>query len=339
MPALEEQGNQVLQYSPSEGDPELREVLAAHLSVRGIPALPDEILLTNGSQHGLDLVAKALLDPGDAVLVEDPTYLGALQAFRPYRPRLVPVPSDDEGVLPEALASALATEHPKLVYLMPTFQNPRGTSMGLGRRAAVAEVCRAADVALVEDDPYGELRYRREPLPGLRHYWDQAIYLGTFSKTLAPSLRLGWVAAPPTLMPALTLGLQSTCLNVGALTQRVAAMMLRGREYPGHLQRLRTAYGERMLCMLEQLRTHFPCGTTWSEPDGGLFIWVGLPDRLRSLDLLPAALDQGVAFVPGEPFFASGGGESNLRLNFSNSTPEQIVEGMARLDRTWRSLR
>lgn len=336
--ALEQQGPQMLQYSQSEGDPYLRQVLSRHLASRSIPAGPDDILLINGSQHGLDLVAKALLDPGDVVLVEDPTYLGALQAFRPYQPNILAVESDGEGMLPEPLAAAIAAHSPKLVYVMPTFQNPRGTSMGLERRAAIARVCQAANVPLLEDDPYGELRYRGTDLPGLRHWWDQALYLGTFSKTLAPGLRLGWIIAPPALMPALKLGLQATCLHVGTLIQRVAAMMLDDPKYPEHLQRLRAAYGERRDCMVEELERTFPAGTRWSDPEGGLFLYVELPDGLRATDLFRLAIDQGVAFVPGEPFYVEGGGESTLRLNFSNSSPDVIRDGMARLGRAVRSL-
>ena len=331
--ALATDGARALQYSVSEGDPDLRAALAARLTGRGTPCDADDILLTNGSQHGLDLVAKAMLNPGDVVLVEDPTYLGALQAFRSYQPRFVPVDSDGEGMLTEALAEALGREPVKLVYTLPTFQNPRGTTMTLRRRREIVDLCRAAGVALIEDDPYGELRYRGEPLPGLRQFWDEVIYLGTFSKTMAPALRLGWVVAPSALMPALKLGLQATCLNVGALTQQVATTVLGSPTFESHLHRLRGEYGERMRCMLAELPRVFPEGTTWSEPDGGLFIWVTLAGGLRSVDLVQAALDEGVAFVPGEPFYAAGGGESSLRLNFSNSTPEQIREGMRRLSR------
>jgi len=336
--ALSQQGAQMLQYSPSEGDLFLRETLTNHLESRGTPAAPDQILLTNGSQHGLDLIAKALIDPGDVVLVEDPTYLGALQAFGPYAPRIKAVSSDAEGMLPSALAEALAAHHPKLVYVMPTFQNPRGTSMSTQRRAAIAAACKAADVALVEDDPYGELRYRGDHLPGLRHHWDRAVYLGTFSKTLAPGLRLGWMVAPPELLPALKLGVQATCLHVGTLTQRVAAMMLASPNYPGHLERLRQVYGERMHCMLEQLDHHFPPGTTWTLPEGGLFLWVNLPDGIKSVELFDVAIAQGVAFVPGHPFYVGPGGDSGLRLNFSNSTTDQIRQGMAKLGQALASL-
>lgn len=337
--ALAGHSAQVLQYSPSEGDPRLRAALAELLTGRGIPATAGEILLTNGSQHGLDLVAKALLDPGDAVLVENPTYLGALQAFQPYRPRLVAVDSDEEGMRPDALAAAIAREHPKLVYVMPTFQNPRGTSIGPARRAEIAAVCRAAGVVLVEDDPYGDLRYRGTPLPGLRSHWDQAVYLGTFSKTMAPGLRLGWVVAPPELMPALKLGLQATCLNVGTLTQHVVADLLAWPGYGAHLDRLRAIYKERMDTMLAGLERHFPPGTRWTRPEGGLFIWVRLPGELRALELLEAALARKVAFVPGAPFYVGAPDESTLRLNFSNSSPERIEEGMARLGQALAELR
>lgn len=336
--ALASDGTRLLQYSTTEGDPALRESLAAHLGSRQIPADPDQILLTNGSQHGLDLVAKALLDPGDVVLVENPTYLGALTALQPYRPQVVPLPCDDSGVLPDALATALKQQHPRMLYLMPTFQNPRGISMDRERRAEVVRLCEEAGVAVVEDDPYGELRYRGEaPLP-LRALWDQVIYLGTQSKTMAPGLRLGWVVAPPALMPALKIGLQATCLNVGALVQRIVAEFLGSSRYQTHLAQLREVYGGRMLQMLGLLERHFPTGTRWSRPDGGLFVWVELPGWLRAMDLLNEAVAEGVAFVPGEPFFAAGGGECSLRLNFSNAGPGQMDEGMARLGRACKRL-
>jgi len=328
--SLTTHGASVLQYSISEGDPLLRQHLSTSLTARRIPAGVDDIILTNGSQHGLDLIAKALVEPGDVVLVEDPTYLGALQAMRPYRPNFVAVASDGEGMIPEALADAIRRENPKLVYIVPTFSNPRGTTMGVERRKKIVAACREADVALVEDEPYAELRYRGEELPGLRHFWDEVIYLGTFSKTLAPALRLGWVVAPPSLMPAIRLGLQATCLNVGALLQRAAAIML-GGGFQRHLASLRTFYAERLDCMLGEMEASLPAGTTWSRPDGGLFIWADLPEDVRTMELVQLAVDRKVAFVPGVPFFVGKGGESSMRLNFSNSTPEQIRVGMARL--------
>lgn len=329
--ALAEDGPRLLQYSPTEGDPLLRSILSRRLTERQNPAGPDDIIFCNGSQHGLDLVAKAFIDPGDAVLVEDPTYLGALQAFRPYGTRLIAVPTDEQGMVPEHLEALIEREQPKLVYVMPTFQNPRGTSMGEKRRQEIAAICKAADVCLVEDDPYGELRFRGTHLPAMRHYWDQAIYLGTFSKVMAPGLRLGWIVAPPNLMGAIKLGIQSTCLNINPLSQRVAAMMLADPVFETHMDRIRSFYGERMEVMLDCLRTGFPEGMTWTEPEGGLFIWATMPDGVRSMELVQFALERKVAFVPGEPFYVGAGGEHSMRLNFSNSTPDQIREGMQRL--------
>jgi DNA-binding transcriptional MocR family regulator len=328
--AMTESPTYVMQYAPSEGDPLLRSVLAERLTAQNNPAGPDDILLANGSQHALDLLGKALLDQGDAVLVENPTYLGALQAFRPYHPKLVPVATDDEGMVPEALAEAIQREHPKFVYVMPTFQNPRGTSMGLARRQQIVAVCKQAGVYLVEDDPYGELRYAGERLPNLRYWWDEVIYLGTSSKILAPGLRLGWIVAPPSIMNAFKLGVQATSLNISPMTQRFAALMMQRPSFNEHLARLRTFYAERMFTMLECLK-EFPEGTTYSKPDGGLFVWATLPGGIRSMDLVNAAVQRKVAFVPGEPFYAAEGGESSMRLNFSNSTPAQIRVGMKRL--------
>lgn len=328
--AMKESGRYVMQYAPTEGDSLLRTTLAQRLTADRNPAGPDDILLVNGSQHALDLLAKAFIDPGDVVLVENPTYLGALQAFRPYGPRIIPVPTDDEGMVPEHLEALLAREQPKFVYVMPTFQNPRGTTMGLERRQRLVELCKQADVPIVEDDPYGELRYRNERLPHLRSMWDQAIYLGTFSKIMAPGLRLGWIVAPPAILNAFKLGIQATALNISPMTQRIAALMMQRPTFDQHLDKLRSFYAERMHAMLDCLK-EFPAGTTWSDADGGLFIWVTLPQGIRSFDLVPKALDRKVAFVPGEPFFAAEGGESSMRLNFSNSTPDQIREGMRRL--------
>ncbi|HWI64903.1 MAG TPA: PLP-dependent aminotransferase family protein [Symbiobacteriaceae bacterium] len=328
--AMKESGQYIMQYAPSEGDPLLRKTLAERLTADRNPAGPDDILLVNGSQHALDLLAKAFIDPGDAVLVENPTYLGALQAFRPYAPNIIPVPTDEEGMVPEHLEALIAKEHPKFVYVMPTFQNPRGTTMSLRRREQLVSICKQADVPIVEDDPYGELRYRGERLPHLRSMWDQAIYLGTFSKIMSPGLRLGWVVAPPAILNAFKLGIQATSLNISPMTQRIAALMMNRPTFDQHLDRLRKFYAERMFAMLECLND-FPEGTTWSPADGGLFVWVTLPGGIRTFDLVQYALDRKVAFVPGEPFFAGEGGESSMRLNFSNSTPEQIRTGMARL--------
>ncbi|EPZ52732.1 MULTISPECIES: PLP-dependent aminotransferase family protein [Alicyclobacillus] len=328
---LSSQGSVALQYSPSEGETSLREVIATQLLKKSMQIQVDDVLITNGSQHGLDLVGKSFINPGDVVLVESPTYLGALQAFAPYQPRFVTVDTDEEGMIPEALAQALQVYHPKFIYLVPTFQNPTGRTMGLTRREQIVQLCQAAEVAIVEDDPYSDLRYDGRPVPSIRSLWNEVIYLGTLSKTVAPGMRLGWLVAPPKFMHAAKLGMQATCLNVSALTQHAAARLLSHPNHGQHIDTIRKAYGERMRCMLDSLEREFPSGTAWTRPDGGLFIWVTLPDGIRSFDLVESAYQNRVAFVPGTPFFVGNDGESNMRLNFSNSSLAQIEVGIRRL--------
>lgn len=330
---LQQHAQVALQYSPSEGEQVLRRAVADRLAQdgTGIAVTAEEVLITNGSQHGLDLIAKVLLRPGDVVLVESPTYIGALQAFAPYHPLVVPVASDAEGMTPDALADAIRVHQPAFVYLVPTFQNPTGQSMGLMRRQQIVAVCKASDVPIVEDDPYRDLRYSGTPLPALKALWDQVIYLGTVSKIIAPGLRTGWLVAPQIILQAAKLAIQSTCLNVGAITQYVVADLLQHPDTVTHIQRLRRTYGERMHCMMEALADTFPDETQVVAPEGGLFLWVTLPSAIRTDDVLHAALRQGVAFVPGQPFFVYEGGEHSMRLNFSYANPEQIQLGMQRL--------
>lgn len=336
---LSERGNLVLQYSPSEGEPQLREAVSKQLHVKGMRVHMDDVLITNGSQHGLDLIGKSFINPGDTVFVESPTYLGALQAFIPYQPRFVTIQTDEEGMIPEALAVALHEYQPKFIYLVPTFQNPTGRTMGLQRREQIVHLCQSAGVPIVEDDPYSDLRFRGAPVSSLRSLWDEVIYLGTLSKTIAPGMRLGWIVAPKSIMYALKLSMQATSLNVSALAQHVAALVLSDPKHEQHLKIIRTSYAERMHFMLNSLKSEFPHGTTWVRPDGGLFIWVTLPDGIRSLDLVEPALQNGVAFVPGSPFYVGGGGEFTMRLNFSNSSPEQIQVGMSRLGKAIQQVR
>lgn len=328
---LSEHATIVLQYSPSDGETLLREVLCARLMVKGMRVQVEDVLITNGSQHGLDLVGKLFINPGDAVFVESPTYLGALQAFAPYQPSLVTIETDEEGMRPEALLSALQIHKPKFIYLVPTFQNPTGRTMGLSRREQIVQLCQSQGVPIVEDDPYSELRFQGVPVPSLRSLWDEVIYLGTISKTVAPGMRLGWMVAPPPIMYAAKLGMQATSLNVSALTQHVAARLLSHPEQEQNIDRIRASYRERMQCLVDSLILEFPDGTMYSRPDGGMFIWVKLPNDLRSRDVLQPALQNRVAFVPGDPFFVGEGGRSEMRLNFSNSSLEQIQVGMGRL--------
>ncbi len=333
--ALQEDGGTAVQYGPTEGYAPLRAYLAARLKRRGITAAPDDILITTGSQQGLDLLGKVLLSPRATVMVEEPSYVGALQAFSAYGPRVVSAAMDDEGLRVddvEAKLEALHDKGPTTLYTIPTFQNPSGVTMSLHRRHALIDLCRAKGLPLVEDDPYGELRYAGDDLPPLRALpgGEETVYLGTFSKILAPGLRLGWVVAPRPLMKRLVLAKQGADLHTDALAQRAVLHYCTHADIDGHIERLRRVYGERRDAMLAALVRCFPPEARWTMPDGGLFIWVTLPKEIDTRLLLTAALERGVAFVPGTAFHASSGA-SSLRLNFSHPTPERIDEGLKRL--------
>jgi 2-aminoadipate transaminase len=322
-----------LQYGPTEGHGPLRAWVAERMTRRGMQARAEQVLITAGSQQGIDLVGKVLIDPGDAVVVEAPSYLAALQSFSAYEARFVTVGSDDEGMRVDELERVLERERPKLIYLVPTFQNPRGTSLSLARRMRIAELAREHGVTVLEDDPYAELRYRGAALPPIAGLDPQApvIYLGTFSKTLAPGLRVGYAVADERTVRALTIAKQAADLHTGSLAQRVVAHMMGTFDYDAHLRALQALYGERLAAMLASLDRSMPAGATWTRPEGGLFVWVRLPHGLDAQSVFADALREKVAFVPGAPFFACTPERETLRLNFSNRPPELIAEGMARL--------
>jgi 2-aminoadipate transaminase len=328
-----EEGPAALQYSTTEGYAPLREWICGHLAQRGLRARPDEVLITNGSQQGIDLVAKVMLDPGDVVVVENPSYLAALQNFAGYEARLEVVGSDDEGMRVDEL-EALATRcRPKMIYIVPNFHNPKGTTLSLERRHALVRFAQRHGILILEDNPYGELRFRGEHLPALAALDDMGVVvsLGTFSKTLAPGLRIGWAVGPRELIRQITILKQSTDLHTATLAQRATVRLLSQFDYEGHLTQLRATYGERCLAMLTALETHMPEGTRWTQPDGGMFVWVELPRGMSGEEIFPRALEQRVAFVPGSPFFAANPRSECIRLNFSNRPPELIDEGMRRL--------
>ncbi len=322
-----------LQYGATEGYGPLRAWVAERISRRGLAANASNVLITTGSQQGIDLVGKALIDPGDTVLVEAPSYLAALQTFSMYEARFETVPTDDDGMRVEALERALRERRPKLIYVVPTFQNPRGTTLPLARRARIAQLAAAYDVTVLEDDPYAELRYRGAPLPPIAALEPSApvIYLGSFSKTLAPGLRLGYAVADERMVRALTIAKQAADLHSGSLSQRAVAKLLEFFDYDAHLRSLQKLYGERLDAMLASIERSFPPGTRWTRPDGGLFVWVRLPDGVDAQSLLAAAMRERVAFVPGAPFYPDHPERETLRLNFSNRPPELISEGIARL--------
>src|SRR5690242_4695383 len=306
---LGEIGPPALQYGSTEGYRPLREFVAARLRQRGMDFSADQVLITAGSQQALDLVGKLMIDPGDAVVIESPTYVGALQAFNMYGPSYLSVATDADGLRTDVLAKILR-RRPKFIYVLPNFQNPSGATLSLKRRHELAEIADAFDVLIVEDDPYAELRFTDVTLPAITHLSQQlrgpdapAIHLGTFSKTLSPGLRLGWIAGPREVVRKLVQLKQGTDLHTSTFTQMVAYEAARDGFIEKHVLEIRRVYHERMLAMSEALKKHFPPGTSWTEPQGGMFLWVTLPGHVDSREVLKVAVQNKVAFVPGNSFF------------------------------------
>jgi 2-aminoadipate transaminase len=324
-----------LQYSTTEGDPALRAAVAARLTARGLPTGADELLITSGSQQALTLIATVLLEPGDTVLVEEPSYLAALQAFQLAGAAVVPVPCDEDGVDPEA-AAALAAQHgARLLYTIPTFQNPTGRTLPLERREALVALARAGGFWLLEDDPYGELRYRGEPLPTLAALDDRVLSLSTLSKIAAPGLRIGWVRAPAPLRRPLTIAKQAADLHSSTVDQAAAAHWLETIDLDARVADLRRAYGARRDALIGGLADALPPGSSHNHPDGGMFVWARLPDGWDAAALLDRALAHDVAFVPGYPFFAGPPDAATLRFSFTAHGPDEIAEGLRRLRAAW----
>lgn len=331
-----------LQYSSTEGYMPLRELIARHTARYGIEVTPDNILITSGSQQALDLLGKILINPGDRILVESPTYLGALQAWNAYGAEYVTVPMDEDGMITDELEEALRSG-PKFIYVLPNFQNPTGSTLAMERRMKLIELADRYGVPIVEDDPYGQLRYEGEHLPSVVSldgqfrdncqicYRGNVIYLSTFSKILAPGLRLAWVIAPPEVIRKLVQAKQGGDLHTATFNQLVAYEISRGGFIDRHIKVIRECYGERRNVMLAAMDGYFPPEVDWTHPQGGLFLWGTLPEYLNSADVLKTAIEQKVAFVPGYSFFPCGGGHNTMRINFSNATPEKIREGVARL--------
>lgn len=336
---LRESPRRVLQYSTTEGDPSLRATVAARLSTRGLPTVPEDLLITGGSQQGLSLLASALLEPGDTVLVEDPTYLAALQCFGLAGARIIPVPSDADGILPDALDALVATERPKLLYLVPNFQNPTGRTLPLARRQAVAEVAAQRGLWVVEDDPYGELRFSGEPVQwvaGCAGAEDRTVLLSSFSKVMAPGLRLGWLRGPAALRRACVIAKQAADLHTSTVDQAAAARYLADSDLDAHLATVRKAYRERRDALLAGLAEALPAGSSWNRPDGGMFLWARLPSGHDATTLLQQAIAHKVAYVPGAPFFAGSPDPTTMRLSFTTHTPAEIADGLTRLAKALR---
>ncbi len=339
---LGQHGPQALQYSTTEGYRPLREMIARHTARYGIHVEPENILITSGSQQALDLIGKIFINPGDRLLVEKPTYAGALQAWNAYQADYISIALDDEGMQTDALEAALRAG-PKFIYVLPNFHNPAGVTLALDRRQRLVELADRYGVPLIEDDPYGQLRYEGEHLPPLVvldgqlqgregiPYSGNVLYLSTFSKTLAPGLRLGWVVAPAEVIQRLVQAKQGVDLHTSTLAQMMAFEVARGGFLDRHVRFIRTVYSERRDAMLAALQKYVPAAVHWTTPQGGLFLWVTLPEAMDATEILQAAIAENVAFVPGASFFADGSGRHTLRLNFSNANPERINEGMRRL--------
>jgi len=348
---LERAGREALQYGTTEGYPPLREMIVRHMARYGIVVGIDHVLITSGSQQALDLIGKVLINPGDRILTEEPTYLGALQAFTTYGAEYVTIPVDGDGLQTARLEEALRSG-PKFLYVLPNFQNPSGTTLPLERRLELVALSERYGVPIIEDDPYGQLRFEGrhiQPLVTLdaegQHcendgrYRGNVIYLSTFSKTLAPGLRLGWVVAPTEVIRRMVLAKQGTDLHTSSFDQMVVHEAARGGFIDRHVLRIREVYRRRRDVMLGCLERAFPdpaAGVRWTRPQGGLFLWVMLPERIDAASLFDEAIREKVAFVPGAAFHPLGGGQNTMRLNFSNASEAMIEQGMTRLCRVIR---
>jgi 2-aminoadipate transaminase len=337
----QESAAEALQYGPTEGFEETKDCILEVMGGEGMLPDPDDVIVTTGGQQAIDLVCKTLIDPGDVIVCEAPSYPGALSVFSSYQADVVQVECDEDGMQVEVLERLLAElraegRRPKFVYSVPSFQNPAGVTMSLQRRQRLVELARSQELLVVEDNPYGLLRYGGEPMPPLYQLdgGDFVIYIGTFSKILSPGIRLGWAVAPPPVMEKIVLGKQAADLCTSTLTQYFVREYFAERRWQRYIDDLVEIYRGRRDTMLEALRTYFPAEASWTEPEGGLFIWATLPDYIDTSDLLAKALRADVAFVPGAAAYVDGRGRHSMRLNFSGVGDEEIREGVRRIGKT-----
>ena len=330
-------GTVAMQYGSGQGDPTLREQICAVMRLEGIEAHPDDVCVTVGSQQAVDLVTRIFCDPGDVVLVEAPSYVGALGVFRAYECDVVHVDTDDDGLVPEALRQAVSAVRAsgrriKMVYTVPNFHNPAGVTLTTQRRREILDLCAEQDLLLLEDNPYGLLGFGGEPMRALRaDDPDRVIYLGSFSKTFAPGFRVGWVLAPHAVREKLVLAQESATLCPPTFSQLAVSTYLATCDWQGQIKQFREMYRERRDALLGALKEQMPPGTTWTHPEGGFYVWLTLPDGLDAKVMLPRAVTARVAYVPGTAFYADGSGSRHLRLSYCYPSPERIVEGVHRL--------
>lgn len=331
---LSENGAKALQYGPTEGFEPLREQIVKRMKALDIDAKSDDILVTNGSQQGLDFTARIFFNEGDVVLCESPSYLGAINAFKAYGPEFIEVPTDAEGMKMDELEKILENnDNVKVIYVIPDFQNPTGRTWAVDRRKKLVELANKHNVAIVEDNPYGELRFEGEMPPSIKSLDTEGrvIFLGTFSKTMCPGLRLGWVCADEEVLNKYILVKQGADLQASTISQMEMAKFLEEYSIEEHIDTIKEVYGRRRDLMLKTMESEFPEGVTFTRPEGGLFTWVEMPEHINARELAVKALAKNVAFVPGGSFFPNGGNENTLRLNYSNMDEERIVIGITRL--------
>jgi 2-aminoadipate transaminase len=326
---IDKYGQQALQYSLSFGIQPLRQWLAERISRQGFPVGEDEILITGGSQQGLDMVGRVFLDKGSFVLTETPTYLGALQAFDIYQAKYIAVDMDDDGMVVDQVEQKINQYNPRVLYVVPDFQNPSGITMSYERRVQLVELSKKYNIPIIDDNPYSELRFEGQSVKSLKAIGgDMVIRLGTFSKTISPGLRIGWVVASKEIINAFERMKQGADLHTNTFAQYVVYEYLSSGAFDKHIDDIIEAYGERREVMIKAMEEYFPDSVEFTRPKGGLFLWVKLPEHVSATELLDKAVEKGVAYVPGNPFFAQGGGYNTMRLNFSNATPEKIQEGI-----------
>lgn len=339
---LEDEGKFALQYGPTEGYKPLRKIIAEQrMVVSGVKVDESNILITSGSQQGLDFTGRIFLDKDDIVICESPSYLGAINAFKAYEPKFVEIPMDDNGMIMEELEKALEKyPNAKFIYTIPDFQNPTGKTLSVDRRKRMVELAEKYNIPIIEDNPYGELIYEGEVLPSIKSFDKKGlvVYLGTFSKTFCPGLRIGWVCADHEILSKYIIVKQGADLQTNSMSQREAAIFMQNYDLNEHVNKIKQVYKKRRDLMLETMEKEFPKSCTFTHPKGGLFTWVTLPEGLNAAKILEICLKENVAFVPGGSFFPNGGHENHFRLNFSNMTEEKIVEGIKRLGKVLRSL-
>jgi len=330
--AISNFGADSVQYSISQGILPLRELLAERATARGTKSDATNIQITSGSQQGIELIARAFIEPGDHILVENPTYVGALQAFNYYRARYCTVEMDADGMIIDQVRAMIEKHRPKLIYTVSNFQNPTGITMSEERRRALVDVAMEYDIPIIDDNPYGDIRFSGEHVPTLKSYGgDEVIALRTFSKVLAPGMRVGWMNGPADIMPQFEKVKQCTDLHTNTIGQALIYEYVKAGKLEPHIEEVRKSYRGKRNLMVETMKATFPEGVRWTEPEGGLFLWVELPVHMSANDLFSKAIERQVAYVWGEPFFANGGGKNTLRLNFATASLEDIEIGIGRL--------